>query len=62
MATTADLLSAIDHFMEAEKLIVGADKPYAWSDGYSRHERMREVPLGGERGAIGGALDGRRIS
>ncbi len=45
MATAADLVSAIDTFMAAQKRIVGADQPYSWSDGYSRHERVARFPL-----------------
>lgn len=54
MATVADYLSALDQFMESEKTIVGADQPYSWSDGHSRHERVARFPLevyGEQKGA-----------
>lgn len=45
MAAVADLASAIDTFMAEEKTVVGADRPFFWSEGYSRHERVAKFPL-----------------
>lgn len=45
MATTADLVSALDSFMVEEKIILGADQPFSWSEGYNRHERFAKFPL-----------------
>jgi hypothetical protein len=45
MAANVDLVSIIDHFMQADKTVLGVDQPYAWADGYSRHEKVARFPL-----------------
>lgn len=56
MATVADLTSAVDRFMSAEKWVVGADQPISsWSDGYSPNERVARFPLEVEGELLSGA-------
>jgi hypothetical protein len=45
MPTATDYLAALDEFMAAEKVIQGADLPYQWAEGFSRHERVVKFPL-----------------
>jgi len=41
----ADIAAAVDLFMNTPKIIVGADGPIVWADGYSRHEKVVHFPL-----------------
>jgi hypothetical protein len=42
--------------MSAEKVIQGADLPFEWADGYSRHEKFARFPL-----EVGGELPGAHL-
>jgi len=52
----AEYLAALDRFMAAEKVIQGADLPFRWADGYSRHEKVVRFPL-----AVGGEIHGAHL-
>ena len=45
MPSAAEYLAALDAFMAAEKVIQGANLPFRWADGYSRHEKAAKFPL-----------------
>jgi len=45
VATTANLIAAVDGFVAAKKTVYGIEKPFQWARGYSQYEVVVKFPL-----------------
>ncbi len=56
MVTAADVASAVDRFLQAEKVAVGVEHPMAWARGFSEYEVELRIPLLVEGQLLGSQL------
>src|ERR1700738_4928845 len=54
--TVVEIVAAVDAFLAATKIVVGAGSPVPWADGYNPNEKVLHLPL-----EVGGELTGAKL-